>query len=223
MVVTSDELRSRLIDGPSRGCSVDTDDRLAADAASGVARAVIDATLDSIARFGLSKTTVDDIVRASGVSRATIYRTFPGGRDGVVTAALLAEVDRFVDGLRAEMDVAAGLEATVTAALGHALEFLATHAALRAVLEIEPGIVVPLFAFHRLDRVLDLGVELLGPHLAAYLPAEDAASLAEHLVRVCLTYATAPSLYVDPTDRVSVRRLVRHHILDPHLSANPSL
>ena len=39
------------------------------------------ATYRCVERFGLGKTTIDDVVKESGVSRATIYRQFPGGRD----------------------------------------------------------------------------------------------------------------------------------------------
>ena len=39
------------------------------------------ATYRCVERFGMGKTTIDDIVKESGVSRATIYRQFAGGRD----------------------------------------------------------------------------------------------------------------------------------------------
>ena len=42
---------------------------------------LLEATYTCIARFGLAKTTVEDVVKASGISRATIYRHFPGVRD----------------------------------------------------------------------------------------------------------------------------------------------
>ena len=57
---------------PEAGEPVDSRDRVCAGA------------YECIARFGLAKTTVDDVARASRVSRATIYRMFPGGRDQVL-------------------------------------------------------------------------------------------------------------------------------------------
>jgi hypothetical protein len=44
---------------------------------------VVDALLACIARWGVSKTTVEDVAREAGISRATIYRLFPGGKDVV--------------------------------------------------------------------------------------------------------------------------------------------
>ena len=39
---------------------------------------LLDATLACIARVGVSKTTLDDVAREAGCSRATLYRYFPG-------------------------------------------------------------------------------------------------------------------------------------------------
>ena len=42
---------------------------------------VLEGAYECIARRGMAKTTVDDVAAASGISRATIYRIFPGGKD----------------------------------------------------------------------------------------------------------------------------------------------
>ncbi|MGH9080390.1 MAG: helix-turn-helix domain-containing protein, partial [Acidimicrobiales bacterium] len=55
---------------------------------------VIDATLDCLALHGTAKTTVDDIARRAGVSRATVYRAFPGGRDEMLSAVVDTEMAR---------------------------------------------------------------------------------------------------------------------------------
>jgi AcrR family transcriptional regulator len=41
------------------------------------------------ARFGVAKTSVEDVARAAGVSRKTVYRYFSGGRDEIVLTVLL--------------------------------------------------------------------------------------------------------------------------------------
>ena len=50
---------------------------------------------ECIALAGMAKTTVDDVAAASGVSRATIYRLFPGGKDEVLRETVGWEMDRF--------------------------------------------------------------------------------------------------------------------------------
>ena len=59
---------------------------------------VTTATLGCIARFGLNKLTVEDVARASGRSRATLYRTYPSRRD-LVASAVNAELDRIAGAL----------------------------------------------------------------------------------------------------------------------------
>ena len=44
----------------------------------------------------MAKTTLDDIAREAGCSRATIYRVFPGGKSAVMLATGEAEVQRLL-------------------------------------------------------------------------------------------------------------------------------
>ncbi|MGA0271050.1 MAG: helix-turn-helix domain-containing protein, partial [Ilumatobacteraceae bacterium] len=50
-------------------------------ASTGVEDRVLDAVLECSQRWGYERMTIDDVVERSGVSRATIYRLFPGGRE----------------------------------------------------------------------------------------------------------------------------------------------
>ena len=56
---------------------------------------LVAAMLECIGRWGVAKTTADDIARAAGVSRATVYRAFPGGKDVAFEALLRHELSRF--------------------------------------------------------------------------------------------------------------------------------
>ena len=56
---------------------------------------LLQATYDCVARWGLAKTTVEDAAREAGVSRATVYRYFPGGRDELLSAVVGWEFSRF--------------------------------------------------------------------------------------------------------------------------------
>ena len=42
---------------------------------------VLDAAKSCCERWGLAKVTIEDIANEAGVSRATLYRMFPGGKD----------------------------------------------------------------------------------------------------------------------------------------------
>ena len=56
---------------------------------------VLAGTYECVARVGIGKTTVEDVARASGVSRATVYRLFPGGRDELLRETVAWEMARF--------------------------------------------------------------------------------------------------------------------------------
>jgi AcrR family transcriptional regulator len=182
------------------------------------------AALECIARQGISRTTVDDVVREAGVSRATLYRAFPGGKDTLVEAVLGREVHRFFAELAGELARHDDAEGVLVAGVGSALSFLATHPALRAVLANEPGLLLSQVAFHRLGPILDAAAAFTAPHLRPHIrdghphPDSAATEVAELLVRVVLTYALQPSPHVDPADDDSVARLVRRHLL-PALTA----
>lgn len=181
---------------------------------------VIAATLVCIGRFGLTKTTLDDVARESGISRATIYRAFPGGRDTLFDAVLAVEVERFFTRLDDVVAPCETLEDLLVAGLDAAMGFLAGNAALRTILELEPGLVLPRFAFHRLDQILAQVNAAVGPYLTVYV-GDRAPAVAEHLVRIVLTYAINPAGSVDPTDTASIRRLVRHHVLPGLIAPTP--
>ena len=60
---------------------------------------LLEATYACVARFGLGKTTVEDVVKESGVSRATVYRVFPGGKDELMREVVGWEMGRFFGAL----------------------------------------------------------------------------------------------------------------------------
>lgn len=205
------------------GALITTDLRAAGSGPDTIEARVHEATLACISRFGLTKTTLDDIARESGVSRATVYRAFPGGRDTLLQGVLVAEIDRFFDALRRTLDPLDDLEDLLVAGLGTSMRFLWTHEALRTIVSVEPGVLLPRFAFHRLDVVLDRAGAVAAPYLRRHVATDrEAATGAEHLVRILLSYTMHPDRRVDPFDDASIRRLVRHFILPGLVPGRPS-
>ena len=58
----------------------------------------------------LQKMTVGDIAASAGISRATIYRHFAGGRDEIVSALVKSEFQRFLSHVAREAEQADSLE-----------------------------------------------------------------------------------------------------------------
>jgi AcrR family transcriptional regulator len=81
---------------------------------------ILAAAYACIARYGIAKTTVEDVARESGLSRASVYRTFPGGRDELIREVISWEIGRFFADLAHAVADADGFEDVVERALLHA-------------------------------------------------------------------------------------------------------
>jgi AcrR family transcriptional regulator len=183
---------------------------------------IVEAMLDCIGRWGIAKTTADDIARAAGISRATLYRAFPGGKDVAFEALLRHETARFFTVVTERLDSAHTVEDLLVIGIVEAARFLTHHQALGYLLAHEPERVLPAFAFHRLDRALAVATAFTAPHLRRVAPDDDtAARQAEWIVRILLSYAVNPSPTLDLTDDASVRRFVATYLM-PALAPQPT-
>lgn len=182
---------------------------------------IVEAMLDCISRWGVAKTTADDIARAAGVSRATLYRAFPGGKDVAFEALVRHEVHAFFAQIAARLDAADTLDDLVVTGVLEAARGLAAHPALGFVLQHEPSLVLPRFAFHRLDPALRIATSFTAPHLRRFQPDDETATTnAEWLVRLFLSFAMNPAPWFDLTDEASVRHVVTTYVL-PVLTTVP--
>lgn len=178
---------------------------------------IIDAALACVARWGLAKTTLEDVAREAGCGRATIYRTFEGGKGAVLRAALARESLRFraeVESALAEVADPDDLTEVLTAGVVAAATFLDRHEALAYLLAHEPDVVLPHVAFHRLAGLFALVGDFAVPHLARFVgEGEPARRAAEWLARVVLTYVLNPTEHVDLTEPVAARRLLSTYVV----------
>ena len=71
---------------------------------------LVDAAEACFTRFGVAKTTLEDIATEAGVSRATVYRYFEGGRDEIILGVVLREGREFLEslGLRVQREQTLG-------------------------------------------------------------------------------------------------------------------
>ena len=174
---------------------------------------VAEAALRCVARWGVAKTTLDDVAREAGCSRATVYRLYPGGKDGLVAAVARREVARFLEQLADAMAAATTVEDCLTAGITEATRRMRAHGALQFLLTYEPGAVLPQVAFRHFDAVLAVAGAFTAPHLERWLAPEQAARAAEWATRIVLSYSFNPADGVDAADEASVRRLVTTFVL----------
>ena len=186
-----------------------------ADAAPEVTKrvAIVDGALACIAAKGLRATTVDDVARASGMSRATLYRTIPGGRDAIIQATAETEVARFFSALAVAMGAATTLEAALVSGITTSARWISDSAALTTLLEVEPWVMLRHLSFGQMDRALTLAVDFTGPFFGRWLEPEQAARAADWAVRIVTSYLVNPSDDIDLTDTDHVSSLVRQFVL----------
>lgn len=165
-----------------------------------------------MARWGISKTTLDDVAREAGLSRATVYRLVPGGKESLLALVSAYELNRFFLALDEAAKAVDGLEDTIVAGVTTAACHLQDHGALQFLIEHEPEQILPRFAFHNLDAILVNVRAFAGPYLEPWL-GEDAGRTAEWIARIVLSYACTPSSEFDLTDTASARSLVQMYVM----------
>ncbi len=172
-----------------------------------------DAALQCITRQGIAKTTLDDVARTAGCSRATVYRVFPGGKDGVVSAVADTEVARFFSALALRMGAASSLEDVLVVGMTEAARRITQHPGLSFLLDHEPEVVLHLLTFSQMDGVLSVSSTFTAPFLGRWLDHDEAKRMAEWAARIVLSHLLCPADGVDLTDEDRVRRLVRTFVL----------
>ena len=130
---------------------------------------IVDATLACLARYGTAKTTVDDIAREAGVSRATVYRIFRGGREEILAAVVDTEMARLFSALGVRLGEATDLADALVGGIVEATTRIRDHAALAYLVEHEPETVLGHLAFDESDRLLSTASRFTAPFLARWM------------------------------------------------------
>ncbi|MGD9795428.1 MAG: TetR/AcrR family transcriptional regulator [Acidimicrobiia bacterium] len=174
----------------------------------------------AVCRWGWRRTSVDDIAREAQVSRASVYRCFPGGRDAVMSSLLADERARF-ESLIAQCR-AEHLDDTLVELLMRTARWFGQNQMLQFVLQHEPDLIGPHLAFAGGDRVLADAAPAVASLLAPFLPSDDGASerVIDWLTRLIRSHLLAPSPHVAFADSASVRRLVDRFIVPVFVGAD---
>ncbi|HEX3794598.1 MAG TPA: TetR/AcrR family transcriptional regulator [Acidimicrobiales bacterium] len=180
---------------------------------SDIRERLLQATYDCVARWGLGKTTVEDAARAAGVSRATVYRYFPGGRDELIGAVVGWEFARFFLRLYEEVHDAETLEEVMERGLVFAHNAILEHEVLQRILQTEPEILLPRMTIEA-NETHKLVAAFLEPYLVRHgmTDGTDLHAAADFLARMVLSYIASPGRW-DLNDPTQVARLVRAELL----------
>ncbi len=175
---------------------------------------ILEATYACIARYGLGKTTMEDAAREAGMSRATVYRHFPGGREELIREVIAWETARFFIRLAEAVAGTRGFAELLEEALLFAHEAIEGHEVLQKVLQTEPERLIPTLTVES-DKIRVLITAFLVPYLSAeprLRPGVSAPEAADYVARMLLSWIGSPGRW-DLTDRAQVRTLVRTEFL----------
>lgn len=174
---------------------------------------VLAATVRCAGRVGIARLTVEAVANEAGVSRASVYRWFPGGRDQLVDEAITWEVGRFLSRLAEAVADAPDLPTRLEWALLFAHQAIEEHRELQKLLATEPGGLLP-----HLQGTAPIVVEVITTYLEPLLaneklrPGVDPEEAAEYVARMILSFMLSQGSW-DLTDAAQVRALVRDRLL----------
>jgi AcrR family transcriptional regulator len=155
---------------------------------------ILDGALTVMSRHGLSRLSLEDVARAAGVSRQTVYR-YAGNRDGLITATILREEQVFLDRMRAAASVHHELRPALQAAIAAALRAAREHPLLDRLLATEPEALLPFLTDGSgpvLSAAQTVVVELFG-HYVPELDPHQQLRAADAATRLIVSYAISPS------------------------------
>jgi AcrR family transcriptional regulator len=184
---------------------------------SSVEMRVLDAAKACCERWGFEKVTIDDIAASAHVSRATIYRMFPGGKDVLFEALRVRELERFFALLLDRVEGATNLEDLLGRAVVAATAELRADEHLALMLASEPGRTISQLTVEGLPRIIRFANAFLAPLVEPYLDREQSRAVIDVLARLTISYFLAPSDAVDLGDPESARAFLRP-FLTPYLT-----
>lgn len=175
--------------------------------------AIASAMLRCVAQYGLSKTTVADIARIGSVSRATIYRLYPGGKESILFAAIAQEVVRFIDELYSATEDVDNLESCIVQAITSATVFMAEQPALKYMREHEPALLEQVLGFERRETLLHAAGIFIKPLVARFVPEHLGYDIGVWGARLVISKISDPTGSLDLSREEDVRLVVRTFML----------
>jgi AcrR family transcriptional regulator len=172
---------------------------------------IMDAGLEQFIRFGLRRSTVDDVAKRAGVSRVTVYRRFRN-KDGLVSACLMRESRRFLNRLDAAVEDLPRMEDRVVEGFVVTLRAIQSHPLMGGLLRLEPEVVLPFFTTESGAVLIAMREHLARHFREAGDVAGDPGPVAELMVRVVVSFLLNPTSCIDVSDDDQARAFARRYL-----------
>ncbi|MEV6605989.1 TetR family transcriptional regulator [Kutzneria sp. NPDC051319] len=174
---------------------------------------ILDAAVDELRDYGLRRTSVDNVARRAGLSRATVYRRFEN-KNVLVQAALVRESARFFGEIVAAVGPLPTAEQRLVEGFVVGLRKVRTDALLTRLLISDPEELVPYLTL-RGAGVIAAASEFLVQQYREVGSAmsRDPRVLAEMLVRLAISFTLTPAGSVAVDDDTAVRDFARSYLV----------
>ena len=180
---------------------------------SAVRERIMDAVVACVDRNGLHSFALEDVATEANISRATIYRHFPGGRTQLVNDTVTREVARFWGDLADFVRPLADIEDRLVVGVMEARRRIDENDLLQRLIASEPDDFLP--ALSQSDMLIWGAIVGYIKDLIArerLVEGLDLDTAAEYLTRMLLSHIGTAGRW-DLTDRAQVERLVRTQFL----------
>ena len=178
-----------------------------------VEAAIFSAVDSCVTQWGWDKVTMDDICVTAGVSRATVYRLFPGGRDVLFEAVRLGKLEDFFTAMRANVEGSESLEDLLVRCIVVASSELQHDEHLAMMLATVPGETLGDLTVSGLGRIVRVATAFITPLTDEFIPADEAAHIVDVMCRLVISYYLSPSPMLDFSNEDATRTFVRTFLL----------
>jgi AcrR family transcriptional regulator len=175
--------------------------------------AIFSAVDSCVTQWGWDKVTMDDICVTAGVSRATVYRLFPGGRDVLFEAVRLGKLEDFFTAMRAHVEGSESLEELLVRCIVVASSELQHDEHLAMMLATVPGETLGDLTVSGVGRIVRVATAFITPLTDEFIPAADAAHIVDVMCRLVISYYLSPSPMLDFSNEDATRTFVRTFLL----------
>jgi AcrR family transcriptional regulator len=163
------------------------------------------------ADVGLRRATMEDVARAAGLGRATVYRHFQT-KDALVRAVIMAETEAFFAALDNAIADCATDEDRLAEGFAFALHYVRAHALLNKLLRSEPETLLPYLVGG--DELIAVATAMVCARVHGEAGrSRQGRENAELLVRLVLSLALTPASGLDVSDHDGAIAFARRHLV----------
>ena len=181
---------------------------------------ILDGAVQAIARHGLSKLGMSDVIAHAGVSRGTLYRYFPS-REELLRDLAAFETERFQQQVGSALQAAPPGEARLRVALLHVARYVDEHPAIRRIIDSEPAFVLR-YLREQFPALAAATGAFLVPLLQDTRPVRGGVATPDQLVDWLTRMMISAVLFPDPDPERMARSLTAVYRLVTAAPAPPS-